>query len=441
MDFFNSLLTRFILAASLLLALVVSLSLTYQGSLALQNALSDWHNQTEQLTMELVKINALADKYKQNAPRDYESYNRDLVIFNEQFQQAISTLGQRIEAMDRHAESAAGNPIWWLLNDDAFDTLANTTQPAMSTGWSQFNSRLHELIGDPEEPRLEWAAEYVIESGPTMLADAQMLGSELVQLEASVDNQLSQLNALLLCAVVGYIVAGFVAFLMWVIRPVIKTAKACEAVAAGNYGHAVDIQGSGETRHLQQSFNELSWSAGLMLDLVRDLSRSGNLGRKLEGILNSGQKPLGIRWVGLMQLGQQDAELIDCAPSHVHKAWRHPRVSLHKSFGRRLKATQGDQWLNIDDLSGLALNHHDERFLREMHKHAHTNFITGFGFSASDGQAFLLLFASDGVAFKPHQKELLKNLSGLMASSLLEAIDVPAENQNIAKPEWLATSH
>ena len=38
MDFFNSLLTRFVLAASLLLALVVSLSLTYQGSLALQNA-------------------------------------------------------------------------------------------------------------------------------------------------------------------------------------------------------------------------------------------------------------------------------------------------------------------------------------------------------------------------------------------------------------------
>lgn len=442
MQLLNSLVTRSVLGGVILLASIIVMSIAHQLSRDVQTATSLWQNKLEVLTDDIGTLGQLAANYKQNAPRDFASYERDLAVFYQQFQQHMDMLDNDYRALTETADTLNANPLFqWFNQSETPTATAMATQDAVMQSWHLFRKDLDEALGDPAQPRLEWGAERIIDREEALFSDAANLSNQVTTAGQWIDQRSQDFNQTILIVVAAYVLISFATFLMFVIRPVVRTARACKQVADGQYGLNVDLNGSGETRELQQAFNELSARAALMLNLVGQLSRNGNVTDKLNTILAHSQEALGVNWIGFLELQEDRVALSNSVPENINRDWKHRHVSTNKSLGKQLSTTGQGQWLDIDNLTELALRHHDERFLRELHKHTSATHVMGYGFLCPRKHRFVLLFTTrheDG--FRQHQQELMRTLAQLMVNAVIDGMDNEAAPQGRQTPASASTT-
>ena len=429
MSFFNSLITRSLLGGFLLLLSILAMNTGHQWSRDLQSSTTVWQTKLDTLTDELVKLGHLARNYKDNAPRDFVSYERDLAVFNGQFQAQLQALDTDYQLLERVTGQLNNNPLFqWLNQDDTAASVAMAQQQTVVQSWQVFRADLNETLGDPDQPRLEWGAEQIMAREESLFQQAAELSKQVDTAALWIEQRNQNFNDTMLILVALYVLVSFATFLLFVIRPVVRTAKACQEVSDGQYGLSVDVTGSGETRQLQEAFNELSARAALMLDLVGQLSRTGNITDKLNTILNHSQTALGVNWVGFVELSDDGALLSKSVPVDLDRDWKHRRVSLNKSLGKQLSNIGKDEWLDISNLAETALKHHDERFLRELHKHTNATHVMGYGFTCPKQHRFVLLFTTRVEAgFSHHQQELMRALAKLMVNAVIDGMDNEAQ--------------
>ncbi len=432
MRVFDSLVTRSILGGILLLFSIVLMSAGHNLSQNLQTTASVWQTNADALTADLDRLGQLAHHYKNNAPRDFESYERDLAVFYQQFQQQLQTLESGYAMLTTTSNQLTDNPLYHWLNDAESPAItAINAQVAAARSWALFRNDLNDALGNLDEPRLEWGADRIIASEDALYQSTINLGRKIATARNWLNQRSDNVNHSILLLVALYVVLSFSTFLMFVIRPVVQTANACKHVADGEYGLRVKLNGSGETRQLQRAFNELSARAALMLNLVGQLSRSGNISDKLSTILSNSQEALGVNWVGFMELGTDGATLAQSVPPVIDHGWKYRKVSLNKSLGRQISSIGRDEWLSIDNLAEMSLKHHDERFLREMHKRTAATHVMGYGFQCPLQHRFVLLFTTkNSKGFDTHQQELLRALANLMVNAVIDGMDLePAPSQ------------
>lgn len=427
MKWLNSLVFRFVTGSVLLLLGVLLLGYVHQQSLQLQSDIGRWQGQADILVKHTRQLQELAQHYKTNAPRDYESYERDLLVFYRQFSGHLDLMTADQELIRDYEQVISQNLLMpWLQRLSA--TPVNDSLPVAATrdDWKNFVIRMQETLGNPQEPRLEWASELVLEQFPLLLASAEQQQLTARTATALFNSSSQQLNYLVVAMLSAFILAGFMAFIFKVIRPVLRTAHACQQVAAGEYGLNVALDGSGETRQLQQAFNELSSRAALMLDLVGNLNRHESVPARLAAILDNSREALGVNWIGLMYLQNDSARLQASVPASIDYDWKHRQLSLNKSLGKRLNDTGSHQWLDLSNLPELALRHHDERFLRELHKNTMATQVMGYGFTCPRQHRFLLMFSTRHTSgFSPQQQSLMQTLARLMVNAIIDSM--PAE--------------
>lgn len=425
MPFFNSLITRSVLGGVLLLFSIIAMNAGHQWSRDLQGSASVWQTKLEVLTDDLGKLSQLAMNYKDNAPRDFVSYERDLAVFYGQFQRQLEALDNDYRMLNQVSNDLNANLLFqWFNQSESPANAALALQSNVVQSWNIFRSDLNETLGDPAQPRLEWGAEQILAREDALFQQAANLSNQVITAGQWIEERNQNFNDTMLVLVAVYVLISFATFLLFVIRPVVRTAKACMQVADGQYGLSVDVTGSGETRQLQEAFNELSARAALMLDLVGQLSRTGNITDKLNTILNHSQNALGVNWVGFVELSDDGALLSKSVPADIDRDWKHRRVSLNKSLGKQLTSIGQDQWLDISNLAEMALKHHDERFLRELHKHTDATHVMGYGFTCPRQHRFVLLFTTRlESGFSQHQQELMRALARLMVNAVIDGMD------------------
>lgn len=435
MNWLNSLVTRFVTGSVLLFLGVLLLGYVHQQSLQLQTDLSRWQGQADILVMHTNQLQALAQHYKTNAPRDYESYERDLQVFYGQFSGHLALISADQDLIRDYEQVISHNPLMpWLMRVSALTGNQETSQQAVATPnfWNGFATQMQETLGDPQEPRLEWASELVLEQFPLLQASVEAQQARAKAATALFNASSQQLNYLVVALVSAFILAGFIAFSFKVIRPVLRTARACQQVAAGDYGLHVPLDGSGETRQLQQAFNELSSRAALMLDLVGDLNRHESVPARLAAILDNSREALGVNWIGLMHLETDSARLQASVPAAIDYDWKHRQLSLNKSLGKRFNDTGAHQWLDLSNLAELALRHHDERFLRELHKNTMASQVMGYGFTCPRQHRFLLMFSTrHKEGFNAQQQSLMQTLAHLMVNSIIDSMPADPAPSNV----------
>jgi len=434
MKFLNSLMVQFIVGASVMVACVIALSFSQREASHLQKALSEWQTHADKIQLDVANLQQQGQHYKLNAPRDFESYNRDVAVFYKQFQQQLNTIDQTFNRANSSVITLSDSLAYsWLTQQNSPLLSAIQKQSGWHSYWQNFVTELESQIGDPQEPRLEWAAEYIITNQKTATVQAQELADQIHQASNWFDNTYRQTNTFMIGFVLAYLLLSLSYFALRIIRPVLATTRACEEVAAGDYGKKVEISGSGETRRLQQAFNELSARSKLMMDMLGDINQPGDVSDKLQSIFDSGREALGSNWIGLMAFNENNVDLTASVPASLDLNFRHRHVSLHKAFGKELLSTVDNGWLDIKSLRQLSLNRHDERFLRELHKNTMATQIVGYPFRCPQHNDFILMFSSKREGgFSRQQIELIKALSKLMADAIIAGMDQDSRDDLIA---------
>jgi outer membrane murein-binding lipoprotein Lpp len=430
MNLRKNIMAQFVAGALLLVLCLLVLTVSQQQASKVQNQLRDWQGQVSKLELDVASLQQQAQHYKLNAPRDFESYNRDVAVFYKQFQQQLTSITQTTEIAQIPAYQLKDNTAYnvFFSNDTAIEESIKQ-QASWGIFWDTFLTNLKQEIGSPSEPRLEWAADHIISTQANLSSRTQALHTKVVQANQWFSTRYEQVSWLMSGAVLVFISIILALFAQFIVRPIVSTTKVCKDVAAGNYGKKVTVNGVGEAKQLQEAFNDLSSRSKLLMDMLGDVNKPGDVPTKLQRIYNSGKDALGCSWIGLMAFNENRAELNSSVPAALDANFKHRHVTLNKAFGRDLLSALDTQWLDLPALRQLSIKRHDERFLRELHKNTMAQHIVGYSFKCPKHNDFILMFACNlEHGFTQQQTDIIKALSKLMADGIISGLDYNEKN-------------
>lgn len=428
MNLRKNIMAQFIFGASLLVLCMVLLTVSQQQAANLQNQLRDWQGTVSKLELDVASLQQQAQHYKLNAPRDFESYNRDVAVFYQQFQQLLNTISQGIQQADVPANALndyAGYDA--LFSDGSKIEQAIQQQASFKLFWDTFLKNLNEEIGSPQEPRLEWAADHIISTQTNLSKRIDSLYQTVAQANQWFSNRYQVFSWVVSASVLVFMSVILVLFAQYIVRPIVSTTKVCQEVAAGQYGKKVNVNGIAEAKQLQEAFNDLSSRSKLLMDMLGDVNKPGDVTTKLQRIYSSGKDALGCSWIGLMAFDENRAQLNASVPAALDANFKHRHVTLNKAFGRDLLAALDAHWLDLPGLRQLSIKRHDERFLRELHKNTMAQHIVGYSFKCPKHNEFILMFACNlEEGFSTQQVDIIKALSKLMADGIIAGLEYTA---------------
>jgi HAMP domain-containing protein len=288
------------LALALLATLfVVALALQVRGfetAVADQSLLAD----VRALETRIGDVERRGRGYAAVAPRDYESYYRDVAVIHSQWQQDLSALDESIAAI---SVGVAGS-------DDAE---LRSKSEALATAYSGFRAGLADKLGaDPKEPRLEWGAQYIEAEAPALLVSARGVSA---QTQAMVDAHLAGARSLTRNTWIGgglVLLAIGLWFWLRVAGRIGRVAEACRAVAEGSFGQRAPVDGGDELGDLALAFNQLSSRTRVVLGVLDRLPEGASPRQAFELLWDESREYLGHRWQGLIELqpGGRDGVLL-----------------------------------------------------------------------------------------------------------------------------------
>ena len=254
-----------------------------------------------QLTQQHLTMQAM--NYKDNAPRDYPTYFRDVRLYYRDLLASRERLGRIIGAF------ASGR-----FQDDldsramqAEPYLDNTTREAarnLQATWERFDQTLQDKLGENrDEPRLEWAAEWVLEQnreleqGTTRLLRSLEHGVDQRTRRATLFGRLAMASALLTSGLV------FAWFYLRVLRPLQRTANGFDRAATGDFSRLMTVSSRDEIGQMIHSFNQLSGRLDALLNLITRLQETHTLDETLAAISDTLPGLVPLDWVGILIQG------------------------------------------------------------------------------------------------------------------------------------------
>lgn len=406
-----SLRSQIILALFTLAAIFVTL-LTLQ-SRSFEQALNDQSMLTEGQSL-LQQINTLQRRgagYAAVAPRDWESYNRDVAVIYSGWQEDLAALQQNVTALATRARTQ--------FSDDAgIMQQLQTLQDA----YQGFRNGLNEKIGDnPERPRLEWGAEYLAAQSPVLSERAQSFNSAVTrQVQQHVDRARSQ--QLLAWAVAATALLLIVAWFWFrVIRRIGSVNDSCRAVSAGEFGTRAPEAGRDELSTLARSFNQLSSRTRVVLGMLDKLPADAPPADVFDLLWSESADHLGHHWQGLFDVNpltrvavltaQQQREGVD----FNEQAMNYPMRAMLQEM-----ADQGSTVWSLDNLRHHTLEQAESRLLRELSRRGMHRIAVVLLQDPANQRSRLLAFAWPETSVDhPGTSRFLASLSRFFSSLLL----------------------
>ncbi|WP_223786901.1 HAMP domain-containing protein [Marinicella meishanensis] len=229
------------------------------------------------LSKDLSKLEQLIDlmqeqstQYDQNAPRDYESYNRDLKVFYTQLQENLASMRQMINQSAHHYYNR--NSTTNVLLDSMLLEQNNQAFQQMEQALGTFTQGFAEQIGDdPEEPRLEWGNDYILADTAGLFGQIETTHRVFEDLVQAQQKATVRFNWLAVGLVALLLLLLYVWFNQSIVKRIIRVAKACREVSLGNYGLKIKDASEDEIGQLVADFNQLSGRSQSILSLLKQL--------------------------------------------------------------------------------------------------------------------------------------------------------------------------
>lgn len=236
--------------------------------------------------------------YKQNAPRDYATYDRDLRLYYQDLMAQVATFDRVVDTFmqgDFRGEMAGLLP--WIRPRVGAEVTAAIRE--LEAVWGAYRADLFQSIGeDLDEPRLEWAAEHIIARHEPLRLATYRLSDALGEWTRTEHRRLTQ-GALALAVAAALVAAGLLITLRFnVLAPLKQTTQGFERVAEGDFRHQVPEGGTSEVQGLTRSFNQLSVRLDLLHRLIEGLQRGKDLDELLGFLSRDFRTLLGFDWIG-----------------------------------------------------------------------------------------------------------------------------------------------
>lgn len=244
-----------------------------------------------------------AMRYHENAPRDYPSYYRDLRLYFEDLKKTRAELTRTIDAF-------ASNDFSDHVMADAMAMAprlpadSHAVAVELQTAWQAFLRGLDERIGpDAEEPRLEWAAQWIEQEHAPLEATAARLQQTLQLDVADRARKANLLNRLLLAAALLVSVGIAIWFYRRVLAPLAVAVDGFKQVANGDFAHRVPIVYDNEIGWLSGAFNHLSERLEALRRLLTGIEQGADLEGTLETLSDTLPVLLPVDWIGVLVIG------------------------------------------------------------------------------------------------------------------------------------------
>lgn len=196
--------------------------------------------------------------YKQFAPRDYKSYERDLKLCHKNLQKHLKDYAIIIKGFETRILPAEltgkSEPVYCNWDAQSIRQLNIT-----ASKWRTFEAGLLEALGnDQAQPRLESAAEYIIENGAPLRDSSEDIAQAFQKMMEIKLNNISYLNSFSIAMFIGINLLILMGFVYRVFRPLDHTRESFKNVANANLGYQVKIESKNEIGSLAQPFNSLT---------------------------------------------------------------------------------------------------------------------------------------------------------------------------------------
>jgi signal transduction histidine kinase len=372
-----------------------------------------------------------AINYKENAPRDYETYYRDVRLY-------FQDLTAQIALFDAVVEG--------FMSGDLSDVLGGPTQrvrigaqPALQEAvtdlkraWESHRRGITLALGeDTEEPRLEWAAEYNLDRLPVLEAATTTLTRQLRQW-AKAEHQRISLLAVALIAATTLVALGALALLHYrTLRPLRRTIGAFARVADGDFGHAVPVVGSSEIRELSARFNALSARLDLLFQLIDRLQRGDDLDEVVGFLGREFRELLRFDWIAVVLVNPHgatvrvEASSLDGAKEPANgRPFRLPDSLLQHALA-------GGAPMHIPDMTETAAAHPRYELLRDMVRRG-LNDAVFLPVAAQSPTPGVVVFATRAASqYDPAHLRFLTNIAQLITESFGRTVRL-AERRRLA---------
>ncbi|UTW45125.1 HAMP domain-containing protein [bacterium SCSIO 12696] len=408
------------LATALFIALFQSHSLAYNDH---YHRVLTSLTQLEQASQRLEQRGAY---YLENAPRDFESYFRDVQVYYKNMQSDL----QQFEAVLTELEQEQVNYQSGLHTIGTLGLLSQQTEDTafvedIRNTWKGFKAGVTDKLGSNEkEPRLEWGAEFLVEQGPILSRQITTLNdNHRVQLEHN--QQLSQLilnSSLIVSGIFGLI--AVVWFFYSIIMRVSRAAEACQRVANGDFGYKINNKSRDEIGLLIDAFNQLSNRSRLVLNILGGMSSAKNLSQALELLSTESQAFFHADFTGLLlpSADRQSLYLCGASPQGIFEQISHKTIPMNHNHGiaRDIRqAFREKQPWRIGEIRLYSVRNANAGLLRDTSRA--TGCVEAVGIPLMiDNKAFgMLVFAShDKNSFQNDKVALFNNLGTSIADGL-----------------------
>lgn len=359
-----------------------------------------------------------AQNYLRVPARNYASYFRDVQLYYRELQSQRAAFDQALGCFvtgrfEQHAHRTAAKRVYTFEAGDH-----PSVQAALRT-WRDFTAGLDAALGgDSDEPRLEYAAEYVQRNAPHVERTASTLYAEFEQAALARLESSRQLNRV----VVGAAVVLF-AFIVWwtvrALRPLRAAVSGFQRVAQGDFGFRVRIDARNELGMLTRAFNSMTERLCAMLRLIDRLHQGGDPAAALRIVSEELARVIPLDWVGLLKVGDEQAILSQehaCVPDDCLGVRRYRRDSEPIA-----QAVADARPLRIPDLSWTGEARSGTDLSCDLRR---------LGFSAvmlipiqdDCGEALLALATKRPYGYLLEHQELIANLTPFIAHALARQV-------------------
>ncbi|MGD2083027.1 MAG: ATP-binding protein [Chromatiales bacterium] len=382
-----------------------------------------------QLTSEQLATQGM--NYKENAPRDYETYHRDVRLYYRDLMSHVMAFDQISEAFMHGSFDTDLTGIPGMVEPE----LSEETYAAvddLQAVWKDYRSGLEAALGpDQDEPRLEYAAEYVIEHHDRLQSATDGLMNAY---QAQVSRELALINLInrgAWLAGVAMTLGIIIWFYVRVLGPLDRAVAGFRRVARGDFGHQVQSFGDNELAWMTESFNRLSSRLDAFFRLIDRIQRGSDLEDALRFVAEEFPALLPLDWVGVLFV-TGDGNSIKLERAYLDGR---PRLVPHAHFslaGTLLeKAMQSGEPLHIPDVPGTAASDDRYRFLRLLVRSGARDAIFLPVTEQSPLPGVLVFAARKAHAYTREHLELLTNIAGLVTHTFGRTVKL-AEHARLA---------
>jgi len=284
-------------------------------------------NLTGQLRVITRNLVNQSSNYIKQAPRDYKTYNRDLGLFNMDLQMQVKAFDSIIQSLRARTIKAE------LINHSALESVGNSRPkvPTLISAdetikctwdhpsrkqfadtadiWDKFYVGLKGALGnDPDEPRLEAAAQYILLNEKILSLSTAELAETF---RSMMEHKLSQIKLLNQSTIgVIFLISLTIIFILFrrIFRPIDNTVAGFHRVAHGELSHQVPVYVENEIGIMTSSFNYLTQRLSTLFRLTDRINQAHTLDDTIKFVFEEFPIFLPIDWVGVLRTSRENRQ-------------------------------------------------------------------------------------------------------------------------------------